>query len=66
MSKQNKFKTGTATHNSKGMHLMQSRIDLGNLINNRNATLEITDKKDEKENATGTKVVLAINEEWNH
>jgi LytS/YehU family sensor histidine kinase len=58
MSKQNKFKTGAATHNSKGMHLTQSRIDLDNLINNRSATLEIMDKKDEVGNASGTKVIL--------
>jgi hypothetical protein len=60
MSKQNKFKAGTSTHNSKGMHLTQNRIDLDNLINNRNASLEIIDKKNEAGNATGTTVILTF------
>ncbi|WP_207632633.1 sensor histidine kinase [Foetidibacter luteolus] len=59
MSKQNKFKTDS-THHSKGMHLTQSRLDLDNLINERNASLEIIDQKDEHGNATGTSVILTF------
>ena len=59
-SKQNKFKGDS--HESKGVHLTQSRIDLDNLINQRNASLEIIDKKDEDENSTGTTVVLTFKE----
>lgn len=60
MSKQNKFKSGDSTHNSKGVHLTQSRLDLDNLINERNASLEIIDKKDEHGNTAGTRVTLTF------
>jgi sensor histidine kinase YesM len=59
-SKQNKFKGDS--HESKGVHLTQSRIDLDNLINQRNASLEIIDKKDEEGNSAGTKVILTFKE----
>jgi sensor histidine kinase YesM len=59
-SKLNKFK-GDA-HESRGVHLTQSRIDLDNLINQRNASLEIMDKKDENDKATGTTVILKFME----
>ena len=45
ISKQNKFKGELSTHQSKGVHLTQSRLDLDNLLNERNATLEIIDKE---------------------
>jgi sensor histidine kinase YesM len=58
MSKQNKFKGEPSTHQSKGVHLTQSRLDLNNVLNQRNASIEIIDKKNVVGNATGTKVVL--------
>ena len=59
-SKQNKFKSDS--HESKGVHLTQSRIDLDNLINQRSASLEIIDKKDEEGKSTGTTVILKFKE----
>jgi len=61
-SKQNKS-ASTLMHNSKGVNLTQSRLELDNLLRQRQAQLEITDKKDEQGLATGTKVIIAINEE---
>ncbi|WP_158638368.1 sensor histidine kinase [Panacibacter ginsenosidivorans] len=60
MSKQNKFKGEPSTHQSKGVHLTQSRLDLNNALNQRNASVEIIDKKDTAGNAAGTKVVLTF------
>ncbi len=62
MSKQNKFKSEVLTHQSKGVHLTQSRLDLDNLINERHASLEIIDKKDEQGNTIGTTVILTFKE----
>jgi anti-sigma regulatory factor (Ser/Thr protein kinase) len=62
MSKQNKFKGDTSAHQSRGVHLTQSRLDLDNLLNERKATLEITDKKDEQGKANGTMVFLTFKE----
>ncbi|MEP6845746.1 MAG: histidine kinase [Panacibacter sp.] len=62
MSKQNKFKGEPSTHQSKGVHLTQSRLDLDNLLNERNASLEILDKKDQQGNASGTTVTLNFKE----
>jgi signal transduction histidine kinase/DNA-binding response OmpR family regulator/tetratricopeptide (TPR) repeat protein len=62
MSKQNKFKGDTSAHQSRGVHLTQSRLDLDNLLNERNASLEITDKKDEQGKANGTMVFLTFKE----
>ena len=45
ISRQNKFKGEPSTHQSKGVHLTQSRLDLNNLINERSASLEVIDKK---------------------
>jgi sensor histidine kinase YesM len=61
MSRQNKFK-GESTHQSKGFHLTQARLDLDNLINERKASIEIIDKKDQYDKATGTTVILAFKE----
>ena len=61
-SKQNKSASGL-THQSKGVNLTQSRLELDNLLRQRQAQLEITDKKDEQGLATGTKVIITINEE---
>lgn len=51
------------THQSKGVNLTQSRLELDNLLQHRKAELEIIDKKDEAGKATGTKVIIKINEE---
>lgn len=62
LSKQNKFKDGSSAHQSKGMHLTQSRLDLDNLLNERNASVEIMDKTDAAGKATGTTVTLTFKE----
>ena len=58
MSKQNKFKGETSSHQSKGVHLTQARLNLDNLLNERNASVETIDKKDEEGKAVGTTVVI--------
>ncbi|MEP7107501.1 MAG: histidine kinase [Ferruginibacter sp.] len=62
LSKQNKFRGEPSTHQSKGVHLTQNRLDLDNLLNERNATIILTDKKDNQDKATGTTVVLTFKE----
>ncbi|MEO6844205.1 MAG: histidine kinase [Ginsengibacter sp.] len=62
VSRQNKAAT-RATHDSKGVSLTQSRLELDNLLKQRNAKFEIFDKKDEMGNALGTKVIIKIQEE---
>ena len=62
VSRQNKSAT-RATHDSKGVSLTQSRLELDNLLKQRNARFEIFDKKDEMGNALGTKVIIKIQEE---
>ncbi|MEP7319399.1 MAG: histidine kinase [Panacibacter sp.] len=61
MSKQSKFKGDVSTHESKGVHLTQTRLDLDNLLNERNASLRIIDKKDEHGKSAGTTVSLIFN-----
>ena len=51
ISRQNKFKGEPSTHQSKGVHLTQSRLDLNNLINERSASLEVIDKRMTKESS---------------
>jgi hypothetical protein len=60
MSKQYKFKGEQSTHQSKGVHLTQSRLDLDNSLNQRNAALEIIDKKDDEGKSLGTKIILTF------
>ena len=62
VSNQNKFETEYAIHQSKGVRLTQRRLDLDKALNQRNALVEIFDKKDEKGNATGTTVILTFTE----
>ena len=62
-SQQNKSASGLTTHQSKGVNLTQSRLKLDNLLQQRKATIETIDKKDENGKATGTKVSLTIKEE---
>ena len=61
-SKQNKAASGFS-HQSKGVNLTQSRLELNNLLHERQAQLEIIDKKDENGTATGTTVIIKIKEE---
>ena len=61
-SKKNEFKTGLSAHQSKGIHLTQSRLTLDSQLNERNATVEIIDKSNGQGKATGTKVILTFNE----
>ena len=61
-SMQNK-PTGGLAHQSKGVNLTQSRLELDNLLQQRQAQLEIIDKKDENGIAKGTKVVIKITQE---
>jgi LytS/YehU family sensor histidine kinase len=61
-SRQNKS-LGGLVHESKGVNLTQSRLELDNLLRQRQAKLETIDKKDERGIATGTKVVIQIKEE---
>lgn len=61
MSLQNKFAKGS-THQSKGVHLTQSRINLNNVLNARNASIDIIDKKDTEGRAAGTMVILTFKE----
>ena len=62
-SQQNKSASGLTTHQSKGVNLTQSRLKLDNLLQQRKATIETIDKKDESGKAAGTKVIITINEE---
>ncbi len=61
-SKQNKS-ASSLMHESRGVNLTKSRLELDNLLRQRQAKLETTDKKDEKGLASGTKVTITINEE---
>jgi sensor histidine kinase YesM len=49
-------------HQSKGVNLTQSRLELDNLLQQRQAKLDTIDKKDEKGISTGTRVVLSFKE----
>jgi len=61
-SQQNKSATGL-THQSKGVNLTQTRLELNNLLQQRQSALEVIDKKDEHGVATGTTVIIKIKEE---
>ena len=61
-SQQNKA-TSNIGHQSKGVNLTQSRLELDNLLQQRQATLITIDKKDEKGLATGTTVIIKIKED---
>jgi len=55
--------TSSLTHQSKGVNLTQTRLELNNLLQQRQAVLETIDKKDEQGNSTGTTVIIKIKEE---
>jgi two-component sensor histidine kinase len=61
-SKQNKALSNIG-HQSKGVNLTQSRLELDNLLQQRQAKLEVIDKKNEKAVGTGTTVIIKIKEE---
>lgn len=61
-SQQNKSVSGP-THQSKGVNLTQSRLELDNLLRQRKAKLEIIDKMDENGMAKGTIVIITLAEE---
>ena len=61
-SQQNKGATSIG-HQSKGVNLTQSRLELDNLLQQRNAKLETIDKKDENGKASGTKVIITLPQE---
>jgi len=48
----------SSTYKSKGMKLVQNRLDLYNIIHNHGGSIEIIDKKDKNNNATGTLVIM--------
>ncbi|MBK8494161.1 MAG: histidine kinase [Chitinophagaceae bacterium] len=50
-------------HQSKGVNLTKSRLELNNLLQQRQSQLEVIDKKDDKGLATGTTVIINIKEE---
>jgi hypothetical protein len=62
MSKQNKFQGEPSTHQSKGVHLTQARLNLDNLLNERNGNMEIIDKKDTQGKPIGTTIVITFSE----
>ena len=54
-----------ATYQSKGIGLMQSRLELDKLLNEREATILIIDKKDGAGDSEGTKVIITFKENRN-
>ncbi|GEM_PF-1256339 len=62
VSRQNKS-TSDLAHQSRGVNLTQSRLELDKILQQREADLQIIDKKDEKGKAAGTKVILRFSEE---
>jgi len=63
MSMRNKFRSSASTYQSKGIHLTQTRLGLSNILNQRNATVEIIDKATDEGEIAGTKVILVFDEE---
>ena len=59
---QNKFQGEPSTHQSKGVHLTQARLNLDNLLNERNGNMEIIDKKDTQGKPIGTTIVITFSE----
>ena len=61
-SQQNKA-TSNIGHQSKGVSLTQSRLELDNLLQHRRAILETIDKKDSAAKNAGTKVIIKLQQE---
>jgi LytS/YehU family sensor histidine kinase len=62
-SNQNKFNSEFSTHESKGVRLTQARLDLGNLLNEKKAAINIIDKKNVNSQSLGTTVILSFEED---
>jgi LytS/YehU family sensor histidine kinase len=62
VSQQNKS-ASNLTHQSRGVNLTQSRLELDNKLQQRQVKLQIIDKKAEAGRPAGTKVIVKINEE---
>jgi LytS/YehU family sensor histidine kinase len=60
VSNQNKSRVESSIHESRGVRLTQSRLELHSLLNDRKANVQIIDKKDENGKATGTKVIIEL------
>lgn len=54
-----------ATHQSKGIGLTQSRLELDNMLYEREDTIFIIDKEDENGKCEGTKVIITFKENKN-
>jgi len=50
-------------HQSRGTQLVENRLNLHNTLNRHNISLEITDKKDKKNQPAGTRVTLKFKSE---
>lgn len=61
-SQQNKS-SSSLVHQSKGVNLTQSRLELNNLLQQRQANLQLIDKRDENGLSTGTKVIITFKKE---
>jgi sensor histidine kinase YesM len=61
-SQQNKVASNIG-HQSKGVNLTQSRLELDNLLQQRQAILETIDKTDTNGKAAGTKVIIKLSQE---
>lgn len=59
-SKQNMFSSRDSSHQSKGEHLTQARLEIDNLINGRKTEVRIIDKQDENAKSLGTTVILTF------
>jgi sensor histidine kinase YesM len=63
ISEQNKVSNKDPMHESKGAHLTQARLNLDNLLNERNTRIEIVDKTDINQKPSGTSVILTFKED---
>jgi LytS/YehU family sensor histidine kinase len=54
-----------AVYQSKGIGLTQSRLELDKMLNERDDSISIIDKKNELDEATGTKVIISFKENTN-
>lgn len=51
------------SHESKGMQLVQNRLNLYNAVSRYGSSIDVIDKTDEEGNATGTQVILTFKQE---
>ena len=51
-----------STHQSKGIGLTQSRLELDKMLNKREDSIRVIDKKDKNGNPSGTKIVVSFQE----